>query len=146
MLSMTCCTGDFRWPDRLSRTSRGDRTPVDHSESPKTERKATDGHQPEITLAPPLHLIVQVGTPRVELLRVMSAAAHAIADPCRQHLAAGDALSWQFVGRRFLRLADTSSHDGLPLESQRSVTQPPRRRRLCPSRPARPRRPDRRAP
>src|SRR5258708_7539951 len=119
MLSMTCGTGDFRWKDRLSRTRRGDRTPVDHSESPKTERKATEDTQHEITLATPLHLSVQVGNPRVELLLVMSAAAHAIAYACRQHLAAGDALSWQFVGRWFLGLADTSSHEGLPLGSQR---------------------------
>src|SRR5258708_34249412 len=92
MLGRTCGTADFRWPDRLSRTSRGDRTPVDHSESPKTERKATEDHQHEITLATPLHLSVQAGNPRVELPPGMRAAAHPIGDPGRRHLAPGEAL------------------------------------------------------
>jgi hypothetical protein len=63
----------------------------------------------------PLQVNVHVRNPSVELRLVMSAAAHAIADPCRQHLAAGDALSRQFVGRRLLGLADTWTFStGLP--------------------------------
>src|SRR5258708_3422777 len=63
--------------------------------------------QDGVALTTPLQFNVQVGNPRVELRLVMSAAAYAIADPCRQHLAAGDALSGQFVGRWVLGLADT---------------------------------------
>jgi hypothetical protein len=58
-----------------------DDSPIDPSESPKTERNAKEEPLHEITLATPLHLLVQVGSPRVEIHLVMGAAAHAIADP-----------------------------------------------------------------
>ena len=83
----------------------------DHSESPETERKATEPHEHEVTLATPLHLLVQVGNPRVEVRLVMRAAGHAIADPHGQHLAAVDALSWPIVGLSFLE--PHSCHDRL---------------------------------
>ena len=81
----------------LSRQSPRVRPSIDHSESPEAERKTSEPHQHEITLTTPLHLFVQVGDPRVELLLIMRPAAHAIADPRRQRLAAGDALSWRIV-------------------------------------------------
>src|SRR6266404_5632681 len=73
-----------------------------HSESPKTERNATEEPQHVSTRATPLHLSAQVGDPRVELRLVMGAATHAIADPRRQRLSAGDALSGPIVGRSFI--------------------------------------------
>src|SRR5262245_55009224 len=93
---------ELRTARRLSRPFRRATPPIDHSESPETERKATEPHQHEITLATPLYLRVHVGNPRVEFRLVMGAAAYAIANPLRQHLAAGDALSWPIVGLAFL--------------------------------------------
>lgn len=65
----------------------------DDSESPETEGNAVEEPQHRVPLTTPLQLNAQVGNPSIELCLVMSTAAHAIADPCRQHLAAGDALS-----------------------------------------------------
>ena len=77
-------------------------TARDYSKSPKTKRNAIEQPQHAIQLAMPLQFNIHVGDPPVELRLVMGAAAHAIADPHRQHLAAGDALSWPIVGLSFL--------------------------------------------
>jgi hypothetical protein len=73
-------------------------------------------------------LNVQVGNPRVEIRFVMGAAAHAIADPRRQHLAAGDALSRPIVGLSFPGWTESSflGHDE-SLNHMRDVTASRRR-------------------